>query len=362
MSEEIRNQKHITRRVFLGALTGTAAHAGTILYGTGFLAQPRSRADEGSGAAGSKHSHLVDVHHHYVTPEYIAEVHPKSPLSAPIRMWSLEETLADMEKTGTATAILSISSPGLWFGDPVATRKIARICNEYAARVIKDNPKRFGAFAAMPLPDTDASLKEIEYSLDVLKLDGIGLMTNYAGKYLGDPSFAPVFAELNRRKAIVYTHPITCPFCKELVPEIAPHVIEFSADTTRSIASVVFSGTANRNPDVRWIWSHAGGAMPFLIGRFQDASKEPANAKRLPNGLMYELRRFYYDTAQSVNPVTMTALAKVIPLSQVVFGTDFPFREGAGQVAGLYNCSFTPQEMQGIERDNVLRLMPSRKS
>ena len=102
--------------------------------------------------------------------------------------------------------------------------------------------------------------------------------------------------------------------------------------------------------------------MPFLIGRFQDASKEPANAKRLPNGLMYELRRFYYDTAQSVNPVTMTALAKVIPLSQVVFGTDFPFREGAGQVAGLYNCSFTPQEMQGIERDNVLRLMPSRKS
>jgi predicted TIM-barrel fold metal-dependent hydrolase len=125
-----------------------------------------------------------------------------------------------------------------------------------------------------------------------------------------------------------------------LVPEIAPHVIEFGTDTTRSIASIVFSGTAARYPDIRWIWSHAGGTMPFLIARFEDAAEEPETAKRLPNVLMYELQRLSYDTAQSAHPVTITTLAKVIPSTQVVFGTDFPFREGAQQVSSLSNCGF----------------------
>jgi len=356
MSEEIRTLKQITRRRFLAAVTGTT------LAGPALLAQTTPPAGTGSATSRPRYSDLVDIHHHYATAEYIAEVDPKNPLSAPIRTWNLQKTLADMEKTGTATAILSISSPGLWFGDRAATRNIARNCNDYAARTVRDNPKRFGAFAAMPLPDVDAALKEIEYSLDVLKLDGIGLITNYEGKYLGDPSFAPVFAELDRRKAVVYTHPVACPSCKALVPEIAPHVIEFGTDTTRSIASVVFSGTSARYPDIRWIWSHAGGTMPFLIARFQDAAKEPDNAKRLPNGLMYELQRFFYDTAQSAHPATFATLAKVIPFSQVVFGTDFPFREGAEQVASLNSCNLSAQELRGIERENVLRLIPRLKT
>ncbi|MGA2991382.1 MAG: amidohydrolase family protein, partial [Candidatus Korobacteraceae bacterium] len=343
------------------ALSGSAALAGAALGGSTLMAQTPSKPGS-SPASAPRHRDLIDVHHHYVTAEYIAQVNPKSPLSPPIKAWNLEKTLADMEKTGTATAILSISNPGLWFGEPTTTRKLARTCNEYAARIVADNPKRFGAFVAMPLPDVEAALQEIQYGLDVLKFDGIGLITNYAGKYLGDPLFAPVFEELNRRKAVVYTHPIACPSCEGLVPEIAPRVIEFGTDTTRTIASMVFSGAASKYPDIRFIWSHCGGTMPFLVDRFEEAAKEPKIAPLLPKGLMYELKRFYYDTAQSANPVTMTTLAKVIPLEQVVFGTDFPFRAGAAQVDSLHRCGFSAQQVRGIERENVLRLIPRLKA
>ena len=360
MSEELKKHTAMTRRGFLGsALAGTAAVAGAALGGQTLMAQAQTSPKPATPTA--RHTDLIDVHHHYAPAEYITEIHPKSPLSPPIRTWNLEKTLADMEKTGAGVAILSISNPGLWFGDRESTRKLARTCNEYGARILSNDRKRFGAFVAVPLPNADDALKEIEYGLDVLKFDGVGFMTNYGGKYLGDPAFAPVWAELNRRKALVYTHPIACPSCENLVPEVAPRVIEFGTDTTRTIASVIFSGTASKYPDIRWLFSHAGGTMPFLIDRFQESAKEPANAKRLPNGLMYEIQRFYYDTAQSAHPVTMTTLAKVIPLAQVVFGTDFPFRGGEEQVANLYKSGFSMQEIRGIERENAVRLIPRLK-
>jgi predicted TIM-barrel fold metal-dependent hydrolase len=356
-------EKKITRRGFLegAALTGTAALAGAALGGTALMAQTPPKPGGGAPVDTVRHTDLIDVHHHYAPAEYITEINPKSPLSPPIKLWNLEKTLADMEKTGASIAILSISNPGLWFGDRESTRKLARTCNDYGARIVANDRKRFGAFVAVPLPNPDDALREIEYGLDQLKFDGVGFMTNYGGKYLGDPAFAPVFAELNRRKALVYTHPIACPSCEALVPEIAPRVIEFGTDTTRTIASLVFSGAASKYPDIRFLFSHAGGTMPFLIDRFEEAAKEPANAKRLPNGLMYELKRFYYDTAQSSHPVTMTGLAKVIPLAQVVFGTDFPFRGGADQVASLHKCGFSAQELRGIERENALGLIPRLK-
>ena len=267
-----------------------------------------------------------------------------------------------MQKSGTATAILSITNPGLWFGEAAESRKLARTCNEFAARMIADYPGRFGEFAAVPLLDTEGSLREIEYALDVLKFDGVGVFTNYEGKYLEEVVYSPVMQELNRRKAILYTHPVACPSCAGLVPEVAERVIEFGTDTTRTIASLVFSGVSTRYPDIRFIFSHAGGTMPLLIDRFEQAAKEPKLAARLPKGLMYELQRFYYDTAQSAHPVPMAALAKVIPLSQVVFGTDFPYRRGDEQIAMLHKCGFSAQEMRGIERENALHLLPRLKA
>ncbi len=356
-------KKNLTRRGFLegAALTGTVAAAGAAMGGKPLLAQaqPVPQAGGSSPAGTARRTDLIDVHHHYAPAEYITEIHPKTPLSAPFRSWNVEKTLADMEKTGVEVAILSVPNPGLWFGDREPTRKLARTCNEYGARIISNNRKRFGAFVAVPLPNPDDALREIEYGLDVLKFDGVGVMTNYGGKYLGDPSFAPIFAELNRRKAVVHIHPIACASCLGLVPGVGDRVIEFGTDTTRTIASLVFSGATSRYPDIRFISSSAGGTMPFLIERFQEAAKEPAIAKQLPNGLIHELQRFFYDTSQATHPATLTALAKVIPLSQVIFGTDFPFRGGDEQVASLHKCGFSAQEVRGIERENILRLLPS---
>ena len=199
--------------------------------------------------------------------------------------WTLQSSLADMEKAGVTTAVLSLAPPGVWFGDVEEGRSLARACNEYGAQLRKDNPGRFGLFAAIPLPDTEGSLREIDYALDVLKADGIGLYTSYGEKYLGDAAFVPVFEELNRRRAVVYTHPVNPACCTHLADGVGPSSIEFATDTTRTIASLIFgkAGTAFRCPDIRFIWSHSGGTLPFLIGRFireQVVRKDP----RMPDG------------------------------------------------------------------------------
>ena len=182
------------------------------------------------------------------------------------------------------------------------------------------------------------------YALDTLKADGIALMTSYGDKWLGDPLFLPVMEELNRRKALVYTHPTAANCCVNLVPTQQPVMIEFGTDTTRTIADIVFSGNARRFPDIRWIFSHAGGTMPFLIERFvRNPLLDPKAKGAVPDGTLAELKRFYYDTAQTANKAAMSALAAIIPPSQIVFGTDFPYRTGIDHVKGCARlaCSRT---------------------
>jgi len=300
----------------------------------------------------------IDVHHHLTPPDYLNAVHGHLSVPAPSANWSPAKSLDDMDAAGIATAILSITSPGLWLGDAAATAKLARGCNDYAAGLIADNKGRFGAFAALPMPNTDATLGEIGYALDTLKLDGLALFTSYDNKWLGDAAFVPVFDELNRRKAVVSVHPITTACCSNLIPYIPDTIIEFSTDTTRTIASLVFSGAAERWPDIRFIFAHAGGTMPFLIERFEVLARMPQAAKMLPNGVTAPLQRFFYDTAQSANPAAMAALRDIVTPSQILFGTDFPFRNGIENVAGLKRCGFTPAELQQISRDNALGLLP----
>ena len=181
--------------------------------------------------------------------------------------WTVAQSIDDMDRGGVATSILSISEPSVFFGNFNSARKLARETNEFGAKVIADNPGRFGMFATLPLPDVEGSLREIEYALDTLKMDGVCMMTDYQGKFLGDPAFAPVVEELNRRKALVYTHPFRNDCCRNLVPDVFEPLIELGTDTTRTIASLLFSGSAERFPDVKWI-SHAGGTAPFLMQRF----------------------------------------------------------------------------------------------
>jgi predicted TIM-barrel fold metal-dependent hydrolase len=302
----------------------------------------------------------IDVHHHLSPPTYIAASNVGNFGEPLMKSWTPEKSLGDMDQAGVAVAMLSVTTPALNFISGDAARKLARECNEYAVRLMADHPGRFGSFATIPLTDIDGSLQEIAYALDTLKADGICLMTSYGDKWLGDPLFLPVMEEFNRRKALVCTHPTTANCCINLVRTQQPQMIEWGTDTTRTIADIIFSGNAQRFRDIRWIFSHAGGTMPFLIERFVRNPLLVPNARpTVPDGTLAELRRFYYDTAQTSNKGSMSALSAIIPVSQIVFGTDFPYRTSIDHVKGLRDSGvFTDAQLIDIERGNALKLLP----
>jgi predicted TIM-barrel fold metal-dependent hydrolase len=277
--------------------------------------------------------------------------------------WSPQMSLEDMDKSGIALSVLSLIQPSAVTTDVEKGRRIARTSNEYGAKLASDHKGRFASLATLPLLDTEGSLKETAYALDTLKAEGIGLMTSYGDKYLGDASFAPVWEELNRRKAVVYTHPLSPECCRNIKTDVPPAVVEYATDTTRTIASLVFSGTASRFPDIRWIFSHSGGTMPFLLSRFvrQEVDMKEKAAQRMPRGMMYELKKFHYDTAQGNHSGALAALMKIVTPAQVLFGTDFPFRDGAEEIGGLA-AFFRPEDLRTIERDNALKLLPALKA
>jgi 6-methylsalicylate decarboxylase len=321
------------------------------------LVKPQRAAAQ---AAEATKPYRIDIHHHLSPPAYIAAANAANIGEPLMKSWTPEKTLQDMDTAGVAVAMLSVTTPAVTFMSGEAARKLARECNEYAARLRADHPGRFGNFAMIPLTDLDGSLQEISYALDTLKADGIGLMTSYGDKWLGDPLFLPVMEELNRRRAIVYTHPTTASCCVNLVKTQQPQMIEWGTDTTRTIADIIFSGNAQKFRDIRWIFSHAGGTMPVLIDRFvRNPLLVPSAKATAPDGTLAELRRFYYDTAQTSNKAAMSALSALIPVSQIVFGTDFPYRTGIEHVKSLREAGvFTEAEIMEIERGNALKLLP----
>jgi predicted TIM-barrel fold metal-dependent hydrolase len=273
-------------------------------------------------------------------------------------------SIDDMDKSGIQTSLLSLIQPAVWFGDVPLGRKLSREANEYAAKLVRDYPGRFGMFATLPYPDTEGSLQEMVYALDTLKADGFCLMTSYGGKYLGDPAFWPVLEELNRRKAVVYTHPLAAECCSKIPSGVSVGTIEYAVDTTRAMASLMFYGAAARYPDIKWIFSHSGGVTPFLLSRFhRDEAVLKGAKERLPNGVDYELRKFYYDLAQGNHPGALDALLRIAPVSQFLYGTDFPFRDGAEVNGALAKYDrFSAAERRAIDRDNALRILPMLKS
>jgi predicted TIM-barrel fold metal-dependent hydrolase len=336
-----------------GFLTGLAAlGAGTVL-GAG-----RSSAQT-SGVAASKTSR-IDIHHHISSPGFIKEITERRTGQLPLMKWTPAQSIDDMDKGGVATSILSVSEPSVYFGNVESARALARETNDYGAKVISDYPGRFGMFGTLPLPDVQGSLREIAYVLDTLKFDGVCMMTDYQGKYLGDPAFTPVMEELNRRKAIVYTHPFRNECCRNLVPDVFEPIIELGTDTTRTVASLVFSGTAAKFPDIKFIFSHGGGTLPFLVQRFLFLPTVRKDLQaRVPEGVLHYLQRFYYDTASASTIYPLSSLTKLVPSSQVVFGTDFPFLTAKATAAELRETGlFNAADLQAIERGNAERLMP----
>src|SRR5712691_1520902 len=298
----------------------------------------------------------VDFHHHFLPPRHIEKILAQRESGQP-PAWSPARSLEEMDKNGIATSISSLVQPGVWFGEIEASRSMARDCNEYGARMVADHPGRFGFFAAIPLPDIEGSFREIEYALGTLKADGIGLMTSFDSKYLGDPAFAPVFDELNRRKAVVFTHPTQPICCTGLVKGVTVSTIEYATDSTRTIASILFSGTAARCPDIRFIFSHGGGTLPFLIGRFERLAEERKDAF-LPRGVAPEARKFYYEVAQANHPGALAALLKLAPISNVLYGSDYPLRPVSEVTAGVDKYEFTAAQRRALERENAVKLMP----
>jgi len=322
-----------------------------------------------AGQVASPAVRTVDVHHHLYPPRYRTETYERfaeqaGPGVAQISLkWTPDGALEKMDQAGVATAINSLSTPGVWFDDGDAGRARSRECNEYGAKLMRDFPGRFGMFAAIPLPDTEGSLSEVAYALDVLKLDGVGVLSSYAGKFLGDPKFSLVFEELNRRTAIVFVHPTLC--CGNPIPGLGGTILEVPMDTTRTITSLLINGTFARYPDIRFIFAHGGGVVTQVFNRIASAVERmnpEDRAIKVPKGAAYELQRQYYDLASvGFNPAAIAALRKLFPVSQLLYGSDEPFNSTVAINKSEQTLDFSPAELRAIRRDNASRLLPRLK-
>src|SRR3984893_18306102 len=321
--ERMRAQEPPTRR---DIVLSAAAGAGALL--TGNLAWAQAAPSPGR----------IDLHHHYFPPAFLdaqrdAAVRLNRPaaLGAALEGWSKARTIEAMDRYGIATGILSISTPGPWFGNIEESKRLARECNDYAAEMMREHPGRFGLFAALPLPDPDAALREIEYAFDTLHADGVAVMTSYATSagttWPGDASLAPVFAELNRRRAAAFFHlgrvgsSQLC--CGNVVSGVPDVMAETPHEMTRAIMSLLFNGTLSRNPDIRFIFTNAGGTVPMLAGRIAAASKRLGAEFDwlVPKGVEYELKKLIYEVSNATAPTSLADLAALAPPTAVVFGT-----------------------------------------
>jgi predicted TIM-barrel fold metal-dependent hydrolase len=304
----------------------------------------------------------IDVHHHFLPPFYKPLAKPwldKFATGVPAVMaWTPEASLAAMDEAAVRTAILSISSPGVHFGDDRQARDVAQACNDYAAALCKAHSGRFRFFAALPLPDVDGAIREAERALSLEDVRGVGMLSNYGGRYLGEPLFKPLFEWLNRRGAVVYVHPTDAPCCAGLVPEVAMPLIEFPVDTARTIASLLWSGTLSANPNVRFIFSHGGGALPMVAERvIAMGFVDPTLAAKVPEGAPAALSRLYVDTASVTAPPAIAALTAWLPAEHILYGTDFPWGALAASRQALQRVGLTTERLAGIESGNAASLL-----
>lgn len=336
----------LSRRSFV---TGAAALGASTFAASGFLPKAMAQAKP----------HRIDVHHHVVPPSWLNAMNLIGRTNPPLLSWSVQKTIEDMDKGGVATSIVSPTAPQVATLGKEAAVRIAREANEFGKKLEADHPGRFGVFATLPLPHIDESLKEIAYVFDTLKVDGIGMLTNYGDKWLGYSYFDPIWEELNRRKATIYTHPADANCCINLVQGQGASGIEWGTDTTRTLINLIFSGSTQKFPDIKWIWSHGGGALVAFAERFlvQWVNTPPYRGKFTREQVQRELNKFYYDTAQVSLEGTLAALAKLVPVSQIVYGTDFPYRTAADHTKGV-TATFSGDDLKKIDRENALRLIP----
>jgi len=318
----------------------------------------------------------IDVHHHIIPQEYIAklkEVGITSSIGVDFPDWSPKIAIDFMNKNGISKAITSITTPGVTVNDRAFSKDLARLCNEYAAELKADYPGRFDAFAALPLYEVEDALKEMEYALDTLQLAGVGLLSNINGIYLGDPKYDALFAELDRREAVVHIHPHDPPFGTIPNLKFPNALVEAPFDTTRAVANMIYNGTLDKYKKIKFILAHAGGALPFMAFRvalieYQQTQKslkfqalyDFLLTKRGPSAGLKAISRLYYDTAIAANPMALRSLQELVDTSHILFGTDC----GMGQqwltpifIKALKEYDgFNEQDLAAVEVGNAIRL------
>ena len=300
----------------------------------------------------------IDVHCHTI-PDFFREAVRESghvSTSGVFPPWSPQLALDTMDRNGIAAAITSISYPGVHFGDDAKARTLARRCNEFAADLAARWPKRFGAFAALPLPDIDGSLLELEAS----KLDGVCLLASYNGVYLGESLYDPLLEELNRRGTVVFIHPGMHPSSRETGLRWPGFMMEFLFDTTRAAVNLLFSGALERYPRIRFILAHAGGVLPYFSWRLAVAPMiSPLLKGWTEERILAGIRSFWFDTALSPGPQTLGCLREVAEPARILFGSDWPFApEGVTAKSLAALDALDGAQRRSIGRDNALALFP----
>jgi predicted TIM-barrel fold metal-dependent hydrolase len=294
----------------------------------------------------------IDVHHHVVPPQYTDN-------SMPIKIPDVETQLQSMDSWKIRTAITSLT-PRVVLQNLHRLREVARVCNEFQARLILEHPSRFGSFALLPLPDVDGALEEITYALDILHLDGVGLFSSVNDRYLGDPLFDPVFDELNRRKAAIFIHPTHCEAPEHTQLHAPPFVVEYVFDTSRAIVNLIFTGTLKRCPDIRLIVAHGGGAVPFLTQRI--SMLEGHRHATGVTDVIPTLRSLYYEIASTTAGYALRSLQELADPAHILWGSDLPFvygerlREEVDHWAAY--DGFDVDERIAVEQLNALQLFP----
>ena len=341
-----------SRRGFLrgAAAAATVAAAPTRLFAQAAPPQPAPARP------------LIDIHHHFYPPEMKAAMTDgRSNLAPMFRDWTVQTALDEMDRNGVTKAVISLSTaPAQWFqSPPEPLRKTLRAINENGARIVADHPGRFGQFAFISMKDVDGSLAELAYALDTLKVDGIGIATSYGDAWPGDPMFAPIFEELDRRGAVVHLHPIAPNCCGNLVPGLGDSWVEYPTDSVRAALSLLFSGALVRYRNIKFIFSHGGGTLPMLVDRVDGLSKSVKNRDAIaPSGIAAELQRLHFDTADATSAPALAAVLKFAPVSQLMFGTDFPYIGTAHNLDGLHAFGLAETDLRAIESQNAIRLMP----
>ncbi|MGY5865695.1 MAG: amidohydrolase family protein [Candidatus Thorarchaeota archaeon] len=318
----------------------------------------------------------IDLHHHFLPEVWmrsLAEIGITEIAGVPLPKWDPDKALSDMEKLGIDKAVLSL--PLIYFKDDEFSRNLARNVNDYLAERIQKHPTRYGGFASIPLPDIDGAFNELDYALDELHLDGVTLLSNSQGLYLGDPELEEFFAELNRRRTVVFIHPGDPPFADMRKPDVPIPFIEWPFDTTRAVANMVYGGVLDRYPNIKFVLSHGGGAVPFLAWRIsileyrqRDKLKKMRSLydlilrKQGPSTGLKLLQKMYYDTTAVTARSSLTTLNELLDPSHIVLGTDLgmaPKLMASLVISDLKSFDgFDEEDLRTIARKGALELFP----